>query len=132
MATISPLVAMVALKGPGRISLTMKRLLMICYPFPPNASAGAVRLNPLPHEDLAAKIGRYGCVVTVEPHYRDGGLGSMICEIAAEQGLSCMVTRCGVGVSPGSIVGEQDYLNAAFGISGAAIADAVRMALRRC
>ncbi|MFH1114525.1 MAG: transketolase C-terminal domain-containing protein [Pseudomonadota bacterium] len=53
-------------------------------------------LRPAPSEDLAARLGEVGLALTVEEHYVDCGLGSLVAEVAAEHGIGCRIVRCGV------------------------------------
>ena len=41
-------------------------------------------------------LGRVRVALTVESHYLVGGVGSLVCEVVAEQRLDCRVVRCGV------------------------------------
>ena len=86
-------------------------------------------LNPAPVGDLAAALARYSHVLTVEAHYRVGGVGSLISEIVAERGIGCRVVRCGVKDHPDGTTGEQDFLLERDGLSSAALAEAVRRTL---
>lgn len=79
-------------------------------------------LNPVPINDLATVLGRFRLVLTVEAHYIVGGLGSLVSEIIAEQGLQCRVTRCGVKSLLHGISGSQNYLYRAYGLSGELLA----------
>jgi transketolase len=67
-------------------------------------------LNPAPMDTLGEWIAQYSAVVTVEAHYRIGGLGSLAAEVIAERGLHCELTRCGVSAMPDGTVGSQHYL----------------------
>lgn len=78
-----------------------------------------------PSNGLQEQLDKHEEVVTVESHYLNGGLGSMVCEMVAEQGLGCKVTRCGVERSPIGITGSQAFLEEWAGISSRKIADRV-------
>jgi transketolase len=86
-------------------------------------------VNPPPYEDLVKKIKNHRHLVTVESHYRVGGIGSLISEIVAEQNLFCKVTRCGIRALPNPSIGTPEYLNDACGVSSAVIAATVKQAL---
>lgn len=88
-------------------------------------------LNAQPLQHLAGKMARYAHVVTVESHYIVGALGSMVCEMVAESGLGCRVTRCGVAELPDGITGGREYLHQRYGISPAQIAERAVQALGR-
>ena len=77
----------------------------------------AASVSPPPADDLADALERFDAAVAVEAHYVNGGLGSLVCEIAAEHGLPCRVVRCGVrGLEPGRS-GSEAYLNETHGLS---------------
>lgn len=86
---------------------------------------------PSPSEDLVALLGRFQLAVTVEAHYRSGGLGSLVAEVIADNGLMCRVKRCGVQDHSNGISGSEGYLNTLHGISGAAVANAVSEVMAR-
>jgi transketolase len=87
--------------------------------------------NPSPVEDLVALLGRLPLAVSVEAHYVDGGLGSLIAETIAEAGLDCRLVRCGVRSMPTGESGSREYLQERHGLSAAAIARAVLAAAPR-
>ena len=78
--------------------------------------------NPAPVEDLLRELNRFSNVVTVEAHYSTGGVGSLVCEIVAEQALRCRVIRCGMRSDGHGITGSQKFLYAKHGLSAEAIA----------
>lgn len=88
-------------------------------------------LQPPPSDDLRAALGRFGTVLTVEAHYRTGGLGSLVCEIAARAGLRSRVIPCAVQRPPDGLSGSSDYLLAMAGLSSSALAEVATRALRR-
>jgi transketolase len=55
--------------------------------------------------------------LTVEAHYRIGGLGSLVAEVIAERNLHCRLVRCGVDALPNGISGSQRYLHHRYGLS---------------
>ena len=77
----------------------------------------AASISPPPTEDLAEALERFDAAVTVEAHYVDGGLGSLVCEVAAEHGLLCRVVRCGVRELEPGRSGSEAYLNETHGLS---------------
>jgi transketolase len=81
-------------------------------------------LQPAPDEDLAAALARFRVALAVEAHYVAGGLGSLVCEIAAERGLGCRVVRCGVRTTPEGVSGSQRWLYGLHGLSRAALVEA--------
>lgn len=87
--------------------------------------------NPAPIEDLAAALSRVPLALTVEAHSVNGGLGSLVCEVVAERGLSCRVARCGVRAAPDGVGGSQDFLHRRHGLSAEALVESALQALGR-
>jgi len=77
----------------------------------------AASINPAPDDDLAAWLARFRQVVTVEEHYIAGGLGSLVSEVAAQQGLACRVTRVGVDRPAEGVSGSQQFMQDRYGLS---------------
>jgi transketolase len=77
----------------------------------------AASISPPPAEDLREALERFDAAVTVEAHYVDGGLGSLVCEVAAERGLPCRVVRCGARALEPGRSGTEAYLNETHGLS---------------
>lgn len=74
-------------------------------------------LNPPPVDELTKLCGRFAVVLSVEAHYVVGGVGSLVAEVVAEQGLDCRLVRCGVRATPEALSGSQDYLYQVHGLS---------------
>jgi transketolase len=74
-------------------------------------------LNPPPAEHLRQALAAVPRAMTVETHYRVGGLGSLVSEIVAEHGLGCRVARCGVGDMPTGPTGSDAWMAAQHGLS---------------
>jgi transketolase len=87
-------------------------------------------LRPAPVEDLKELLSRFASAVTIEEHYIDGGLGSLVSEVAAENGIGLRVTRCGVTGMPGTPCGGELCLRKANGLDAAGIAASTLRALR--
>jgi transketolase len=87
-------------------------------------------LSPPPVADLVRELRRVPAAVTVEAHYVNGGVGSLVAEVAAEHGLGCRVVRCGVRTTP-SRSGSQEYLWRRHGLAREALAAAALRALGR-
>jgi transketolase len=85
--------------------------------------------NPAPEGDLRMLAQRFPTVMTVEAHYVNGGVGSLMAEVIAEGGLDCRLIRCGVRSQVGGGAGDCNYLNQQHGISPDAIATTARHAL---
>lgn len=86
-------------------------------------------LRPEPSADLQDLLSRCRLAVTVEAHYRSGGLGSLVAEVIAGQGLRCRLLRCGVQTMPAGLSGSEEYMNEIHGLSRAALVKQVLAAL---
>jgi transketolase len=73
-------------------------------------------LNPAPVDDLVQIISGHANAVTVEAHYVNGALGSLVAETIAERGLQARLLRCGVASTPDGHSGSQTYLHGVHGI----------------
>lgn len=82
------------------------------------------RLKPINDNDIAEHIKNYNVVLTVENHNVLGGLGSIVSEIIAKNGLNVNFEIMGVQDRFGE-VGTEDYLKEAFKISTDDIVDAL-------
>lgn len=85
-------------------------------------------LRPAPVDDLKELLSRFPVALTVEEHYVDGGLGSLVCETVAESGAACRIIRCGVREMPGTC-GGGSYLRDLSGLSADGIATTALAAL---
>ena len=81
-------------------------------------------LGPRPPANLVPLLTRFRDVVTVEAHSIDGGLGSLVCEIVAEEGLDCRVMRRAVAALEPGLSGSQAYLEDRYGLSAEKLAAA--------
>jgi len=86
-------------------------------------------LNGPPLDGFVEKLARFRTIVSVEAHYVNGGLGSMISELVAEHGLHSAVLRCGIDSVPDGYSGSQAYFHRRFGIDAASIVERVTKAL---
>lgn len=84
---------------------------------------------PPPVEDLVRLLERHRLVFTVEAHYAVGGLGSLVAEVIADQGLGCRVVRRAVAEMPAEVSGSQAYMERLYGLAPDQLADAARQAL---
>jgi transketolase len=66
---------------------------------------------------LAAILADFPIAVTVEAHYVNGGLGSLVAEIIAERNLHGRLIRCGVKRLPDGHSGSKGFLETQHGIS---------------
>jgi transketolase len=88
-------------------------------------------VRPSPADELATLLGAFDLAVTVEAHYRNGGLGSLVAEVIAESGAGCRLVRRAVAEMPRGLTGSPAHLRAALGLDAAAVADSVMAALER-
>ncbi len=72
---------------------------------------------PPPVSMLGSVLPGFRHVITVEAHYVNGGLGSLVSEFVAERGIACTVVRCGVTELPDGATGSLGHLYDRFGIS---------------
>jgi transketolase len=86
-------------------------------------------LRPAPYGDLSDLLERFPVSLTVEEHYTEGGLGSLVCEIAAETSANCRVIRCGVRDLPACTCGSEASLREANGLSAEGICQTALKAL---
>ena len=86
-------------------------------------------LRPAPINDLKELLSRFALAVTVEEHYIEGGLGSLVAEVAADQRANCRVVRCGVSRLPSGISGSESYMREVYGLSCEGLVKTVAAAL---
>lgn len=87
-------------------------------------------LSPAPVEDLLEHLRGTRVAVVVENHSRNGGLGSIVCEVVAEHSLAVRVVRCGIdGHQPHGSGGGEQYLNDWHNLSASKICEIVRQQL---
>lgn len=85
--------------------------------------------NPSPSDEIASLLAEMPVALTVEAHYRDGGLGSLVAETIAERGLDCRLLRAGVARMPAGETGSQSYLEDCHGLSSGKLAEQLERAL---
>jgi transketolase len=84
---------------------------------------------PAPVDDLVAMLSGVPLALSVEAHYINGGVGSLVAEVIAEAGLGCRLVRTGARSVPVGMSGSVSYMQDRLGISGQRLADAVLEAL---
>jgi transketolase len=67
-------------------------------------------LNPAPLKDLESTLSKTPLVMSVEAHYLNGGLGSLLAELIAEKKLPVRLVRCGVAATPDGHSGDEQHL----------------------
>ena len=70
-----------------------------------------LRFDHTTAEDLAAHLTRSRVCVTVEDHYKTGGLGSAVAEVVATRGLAVPVVMDAVETLPVGALGSAQYLD---------------------
>jgi transketolase len=85
--------------------------------------------NPSPVADLAELVSHTPLAISIESHYENGGLGSLVAEVIAEHGLASRLIRRAVKEMPRGTTGSPAYLYGSLGLSPDSIADAAVEAL---
>jgi transketolase len=91
----------------------------------------AASISPAPVDELAKLLAHHPVALTVEAHYRVGGLGSLVAEVIAEHDLRCHLVRCGVDSLPDGRIGSQRHLHHRYGLSAEKLVESAIAALRR-
>jgi transketolase len=86
-------------------------------------------VQPAPVQELRELLRELPLAVTVESHYRTGGLGSLTAEVIVEHGLGCRLLRKAVDAMPRGITGTLPYLNEIHGLSATSLASSIAGAL---
>ncbi len=61
-------------------------------------------------EEIKNLLQKHGAVLTVEAHYLAGGIGSMVAEIIAENGLKCKLKRMAVKSLSDGVYGNEKFM----------------------
>lgn len=85
--------------------------------------------NPAPDEEIAALLNGVPVALTVEAHYRNGGLGSLVAEVIAERGLDCRLQRAAVATMPRGEAGSQAHLEDRHKLSARHLTQTIERAL---
>ena len=80
-------------------------------------------VSPVPEKDLVDLLSQFKSAITVETHYRVGGLGSLVSEIVAHHNLRCQVRRLGINSAIDPFIGSQAYMEGLHSLSNQSIAD---------
>jgi transketolase len=86
-------------------------------------------LAPTPRADISALLREASLAITVETHYLAGGLGSLVAEVIAEEGLACRLVRAGVDRVPDKYSGSQPYMERRFGLDADSLLQSARIGL---
>ena len=82
-------------------------------------------IRPLDREGIIKSVRKTGRALTVEEHSIHGGVGSLVSEIVAEEGLCCRVKRLGFPEGKFAIPGPRDEMRAHINIDAEGIVNAV-------
>ncbi|MDR2110200.1 MAG: transketolase family protein [Spirochaetaceae bacterium] len=85
-------------------------------------------LKPLDREAVLAQASKVRALISAENHQIDGGLGSAVAELLAENGFRGKFARVGIQDEFGE-VGTQDYLTKRFGLDAESLAKKARALL---
>lgn len=77
---------------------------------------GLTKLSTVP-EQLVDVIKKYSSVITVEAHYVNGGVGSIVSEIITDNNLSIRLTRLAVKQQVDGLFGDQRFMHKKYMIS---------------
>lgn len=69
-----------------------------------------IKYNPVPSNDIIEILKRYEVVITLEAHYANNGIGSLIAEIIAENGLGCKLKRMAISDTEFDLLGSPDFM----------------------
>jgi transketolase len=85
-------------------------------------------LKPVDKRYIASILNNHSLAITVEEHIIEGGLGSIVGEIIAENNINCHLIRLGVD-RKSRFVGPADYLRHKYGLTANNIENIVRREL---
>ena len=83
-------------------------------------------IRPVDKDKIIESVRRTGKVITVEEHALHGGLGSLVCEIIAEERLSAKIVRLGITEGLFSKAGPRAQIRAYYKIDKNGIVDTAR------
>ncbi len=83
-------------------------------------------VSPVPERDLVEILGRHRVALTVETHSITGGLGSLVAEVIAENGLGTRLVRLGVRAGTEGRSGSPAHMHARYGLDAAGIVKAAK------
>lgn len=82
--------------------------------------------NPAPKQAILELVKAFPAVVTIEAHFINGGLGSLIAEVIAENVIPCRLHRCGVTRQLDGRTGSLEFMHSQHNLSPEAIVNAGR------
>jgi transketolase len=116
-------VAIVALGGMSSTAVACAKLLSERGVFASVVVISSV--SPAPVADLARALAPVPLAISLEAHYINAGLGSLVAEVIAERGLSCRLLRAGVRDLPVGMSGTREYMHQRLGLSPERLAEMV-------
>lgn len=78
-------------------------------------------IRPLERKAIVQSLARTGLALSVEEHCQHGGIGSLICEIIAEEGIQCRIKRLGFPEGQFAVSGPRNEMRKYIGIDAAGI-----------
>ncbi len=105
-----------------------ERLIAECGIYPAVYTFPTVK--PMDHETVLRCAKDFDMIVTVEEHNLSGGFGGAVAEVLCGMPAHAKLLRIGLSDTYCSIVGNQKYLRAQFGIDANGIAEKILEALR--
>ena len=82
-------------------------------------------------QEIAELISHYSLAISVEDHYVNSGLGSMISEIIAESNLMCKLIRCGFKTTPDGLTGSKNYIHKKNRLSAHELANTIMLSINK-
>jgi transketolase len=86
-------------------------------------------VKPLDAAAVEAAARETRALVTLEEHYRTGGLGGAVAELLAESGIPARFRRLGAADGFAHVCGDQEHLRALHGLTPPAVAGEIRRLL---
>ncbi len=83
-------------------------------------------LKPLDVNIIKDRISKRKAIVTIEEHTINGGLGSAVSEVVAENSVSVLFCRLGVNDEYLPFIGKQDFLRMKVGLSADLVAEKIK------
>jgi len=80
-------------------------------------------------QEIAELISHYSLAISVEDHYVNSGLGSMISEIIAENNLMCKLIRCGFKTTLDGLTGSKNYIHKKNRLSSHELANTIMLSI---
>lgn len=92
---------------------------------------GIASIRPCDTEALASVLTAHDYVVTVEEHNINGGVGSLVSEVIAENAISVRLKRLGIGDGEYAIAADRVDMRKHHGLDAAGIAHTARSLMQR-